>query len=55
MLESSSPDVQINAIPYFAWDNRTPGRMNVWIDSNNQDLKGLDSLYTYRACRTLIV
>jgi DUF1680 family protein len=26
-------DIAITAIPYFAWDNRTPGEMRVWLRS----------------------
>ena len=26
-------DVDVRAIPYYAWDNRDPGAMTVWIES----------------------
>ena len=30
---AQSRDINIKAIPYFAWDNRAPGEMRVWIRS----------------------
>ncbi|MCL2462111.1 MAG: glycoside hydrolase family 127 protein [Defluviitaleaceae bacterium] len=29
---------EFRAVPYFAWDNRAPGRMKVWVESDNIDL-----------------
>ena len=29
--EPSSKTMDITAIPYYAWDNRAPGEMRVWV------------------------
>jgi DUF1680 family protein len=29
--------VEIRAIPYYAWDNREPGSMRVWLPSATED------------------
>lgn len=31
-VTATSPNGDINLIPYYAWDNREPGEMKVWID-----------------------
>jgi DUF1680 family protein len=28
--------LKIHAVPYYAWDNREPGEMRVWIRENTQ-------------------
>jgi hypothetical protein len=33
-----SRDVELTAIPYYAWDNREPGRMVVWVPTELPDL-----------------
>ena len=32
ILETESEGQTLTFVPYFAWDNRTPGKMKVWID-----------------------
>lgn len=32
VLKTISGDNELSFIPYFAWDNRQPGKMKVWID-----------------------
>jgi uncharacterized protein len=29
--QPSSQSIEITAIPYDAWDNRTPGEMRIWM------------------------
>ena len=31
MAPPRSRDVAVRAVPYFAWDNREPGEMLVWL------------------------
>ena len=31
-LKTGNNDNELTFIPYFAWDNRQPGKMKVWID-----------------------
>jgi DUF1680 family protein len=31
--QPSSKKIDITAIPYYAWDNRAPGQMRVWLQS----------------------
>lgn len=31
-ITALTSNTEINLIPYYAWDNRTPGQMKVWID-----------------------
>lgn len=31
----TSRDVSVKAVPYFAWCNREPGEMIVWIQEEN--------------------
>ena len=33
-ITAVTPERELTFIPYFAWDNRTPGKMKVWIRSN---------------------
>jgi len=40
-LAVSEKTVDLKAIPYYAWDNRTPGNMVVWVPT---DLAGLSKL-----------
>ncbi len=43
-LKSPKPrPVKVRAIPYYAWDNRTPGRMVVWIPEKPPGLPALKS------------
>jgi DUF1680 family protein len=30
-LDGSEEDVEVELIPYYAWANREPGRMMVWL------------------------
>ena len=30
-ITATCEDQQVKLIPYYAWDNRTPGKMQVWI------------------------
>jgi DUF1680 family protein len=29
-------EIEITAVPYYAWDNRTPGEMRVWLRDENE-------------------
>ncbi len=35
-ITATSPNGDINLIPYYTWDNREPGEMKVWIDYKEQ-------------------
>ncbi|HIQ20770.1 MAG TPA: glycoside hydrolase family 127 protein [Planctomycetes bacterium] len=41
-LRTETRDVTLTAIPYYAWDNRQPGRMVVWVPTEppKPDLRG---------------
>ncbi|MFV0268224.1 MAG: hypothetical protein ACK5HT_13945, partial [Draconibacterium sp.] len=41
VLTTTNKANKLTFIPYFAWDNREPGKMEVWINYKNQN-----SLYT---------
>jgi DUF1680 family protein len=34
-LPAVEKDIHITAVPYYAWDNRTPGEMRVWLRARN--------------------
>jgi len=36
LLETTVQGQNLTFIPYFAWDNREPGKMKVWIDYQDQ-------------------